>query len=62
MYGVEGVRFGAGSGLSREVDAVTDALAEAVLREAADLVAPQRGECPDEDRANSLPRYGEGRE
>ncbi len=62
VYGVEGVCFGAGSGLSGEVDAVTDALAEAVLREAADLVAPQRGECPDEDRASSLPRYGEGRE
>jgi len=62
VYGVEGLCFDAGSELSEEVERVIDTLAEAVLREAADLLAPQRGGCPDADRASSLSRYGEGRE
>jgi hydrogenase maturation protease len=39
VYGVEGLRFDAGSGLSGEVEGVIDSLAEAVLREACSLVA-----------------------
>lgn len=37
VYGVEGLRFDAGSGLSREVQAVIPALADEVLREAFEL-------------------------
>jgi hydrogenase maturation protease len=39
VYGVEGVRFDAGSGLSEQVQAIVGALAEAVLREARELAA-----------------------
>ena len=37
VYGVEGLRFDAGSGLSQEVQAVIPALADAVLRQACEL-------------------------
>jgi hydrogenase maturation protease len=37
LYGVEGLRFDAGRGLSDEVEAVMTELAEAVLREACEL-------------------------
>jgi hydrogenase maturation protease len=43
VYGVEGRRFGAGIGLSDEVRAVTDRLADTVLSEALELAgAPAR--------------------
>jgi hydrogenase maturation protease len=40
LYGVEGLRFDAGIGLSEEVQAVMPTLADAVLREARELVGP----------------------
>jgi hydrogenase maturation protease len=39
VYGVEGVRFNAGGGFSRELDAVIESLAGRVLGEACSLVA-----------------------
>jgi len=39
VYGVEGLRFDAGSGLSEQVQAIVGSLAEAVLREARELAA-----------------------
>jgi hydrogenase maturation protease len=39
LFGLEGRRFDAGRGLSEEVEAITDPLAEAVLREGIELAS-----------------------
>ncbi len=46
IYGVEGLRFDAGSGLSEEVQSVVGSLAEAVLREAQELAAQGNPRAP----------------